>query len=75
MKPYELLNQSLNKRVIVSVRGDREYRGILDGYDMPHMNIMLRDVEEVENVGKPDEKHINHRFTIIRGENIIYISP
>ncbi|PKK81874.1 MAG: small nuclear ribonucleoprotein [Thermoplasmata archaeon HGW-Thermoplasmata-2] len=74
-RPFDVLNQSLSKRVIVAVRGDREYRGTLEGYDIPHINVILREVEEVERVGKPEEKHTNHRMVVVRGENIVYISP
>ncbi|MDD5502270.1 MAG: small nuclear ribonucleoprotein [Candidatus Thermoplasmatota archaeon] len=75
IRPFDVLNQSLGKRVIVALRGDREYRGIMDGYDIPHINLMLREVDEVTMAGKPEEKHTSHRTVIVRGENIIYISP
>lgn len=69
-KPLEALNQSLNSRVIVVLRGGREYRGTLDGYD-PHMNVILKNVEEYlegELVRKME-------LTMVRGDNIIFISP
>jgi len=69
-KPLEVLNSSLNNRVIVVLKGNREYRGTLDGYD-PHMNIILRNAEEYLEgnlLRKTD-------LTIVRGDNIIYISP
>jgi small nuclear ribonucleoprotein len=70
-KPSDLLSESLNKRIIVELKGKREYRGILDGYDHPHMNLVLRNAEEVLDgklVRKLDK-------VIIRGDNIIYLSP
>ena len=45
MKPLTVLSQAANKNVIVELKGSREYRGILDGYD-PHMNVVLRNAEE-----------------------------
>jgi len=69
-KPLEVLGSSLNNRVIVVLKGNREYRGTLEGYD-PHMNIILRNVEEYLEgnlLRKTD-------LTIVRGDNIIYISP
>lgn len=69
-KPLEVLSSSLNNRVIVVLKGNREYRGTLDGYD-PHMNIILRNAEEYLEgnlLRKAD-------LTIVRGDNIIYISP
>ncbi|MEM2943426.1 MAG: LSM domain-containing protein [Methanomassiliicoccales archaeon] len=69
-KPLTVLNQAINKPVIVELKANREYRGILDGYD-PHMNLVLRNVEELVNkevVRKLD-------IAIVRGDNVIYISP
>ena len=33
MKPLSVLTQANNKNVIVELKGKREYRGVLDGYD------------------------------------------
>ena len=68
--PLNVLNQAINSQVIVELKGNREYRGVLDGYD-PHMNLVLKNAEEL----------INHEVvrklpvTIVRGDNVIYISP
>ena len=70
-KPLEVLHRSLNSRVIVELRGNRGYRGILDGYDIPHMNLVLRNAEEIVD-GNVVEKRDK---VIVRGDNIIYISP
>ncbi|HHF59249.1 MAG TPA: small nuclear ribonucleoprotein [Thermoplasmatales archaeon] len=70
-KPLEVLHRSLNTRVIVELRGNRGYRGILDGYDVPHMNLVLRDAEEIIN----GETVAKREKVIVRGDNIIYISP
>ncbi|MFP4170048.1 MAG: LSM domain-containing protein [Methanomassiliicoccales archaeon] len=69
-KPLSVLNQAISKHVIVELKAHREYRGILEGYD-PHMNLVLRNVEEFirdESIRKMDQ-------TIVRGDNVIYISP
>jgi small nuclear ribonucleoprotein len=70
IKPLNILNQAMNSRVIVELRSNREYRGVLDGYD-PHMNLVLRNVEELEE-GKVLRKL---SIAIVRGDNVIYISP
>ena len=70
LRPLNVLNQSMNNRVIVELKAKREYRGILDGYD-PHMNLVLRSVEEVQD---GQVKRTLER-TIVRGDNVIYISP
>ncbi|HLE96532.1 MAG TPA: LSM domain-containing protein [Candidatus Thermoplasmatota archaeon] len=74
-RPLDVLNQSLNKRVIVQLRGGREYRGTLDGYDHPHMNLVVKDAEEVTRLGTPDEKTTQRALVIIRGDSIVYVSP
>jgi small nuclear ribonucleoprotein len=70
IKPLSLLNQKINSPVIVELKGGRGYRGILDGYD-PHMNLVLRNVEELHN----NELRRKLDITIVRGDNVIYISP
>lgn len=75
MRPLDVLNASLNKRVIVHLRGGREYRGTLDGYDHPHLNLVLKQVDEVLRVGTPDETTTKRELVIVRGDNIVYISP
>jgi small nuclear ribonucleoprotein len=70
-KPLKLLHASLNNRVIVELRNGIEYQGILDGYDVPHMNLILKNADEMINT----EKTTKHNTVIVRGDNIIYISP
>jgi len=69
-KPLTVLNQSINQQVIVELKSNREYRGVLDGYD-PHMNLVLKNVEELIN------KEVVRKLdvAIVRGDNVIYISP
>ncbi len=70
IKPLQALNNSLQNRVIVELRAGREFRGTLDGFDV-HMNLVLKGAEELvdgEVVNQADT-------TIVRGDNVIYISP
>jgi small nuclear ribonucleoprotein len=71
MKPLEMIHNNLDNRVIVELRGGKEYRGILEGYDHPHLNLILRNAEEIIN----GEKKRDVEKVIVRGDNIIYISP
>ncbi|MBN2733394.1 MAG: RNA-binding protein [Methanomicrobiaceae archaeon] len=69
-RPLEILDKALNQKpVIVSLKGGREIRGILQGYDI-HMNLVLENAEEeIEGV-------VSKAGTlIVRGDNVIYISP
>ena len=70
LKPLAVLGKAANNNVIVVLRGKKEFRGVLDGYDQ-YMNIVLKNAEELQE-GQPVAKH---RMAIVRGDNIIYISP
>jgi small nuclear ribonucleoprotein len=70
-KPLAILHASLNNRVMVELRGGRGYHGTLDGYDVPHMNLVLKNADEIIN----GESAMKHNMVIVRGDNIIYVSP
>ncbi|MDG6221307.1 MAG: small nuclear ribonucleoprotein [Candidatus Thermoplasmatota archaeon] len=69
-KPLTVLNDARGKNIIACLRGGREYHGLLDGYD-PHMNLVMKNTDEKLN----GEKVANHQTIIVRGDNVIYISP
>ena len=70
MKPLDVLQQSLHKRVLVEMKGGRSFRGILDAYDQ-HLNLVLSSAEEVVK----DEVTPRSGLTLVRGDSIVYISP
>ena len=70
IKPLTLLNQSINGNVMVELKGGRGYRGVLDGFD-PHMNLVLKNAEELLN----QETQRKVELAIVRGDNVIYVSP
>jgi small nuclear ribonucleoprotein len=70
IKPLSLLNQSISQNVMVELKGGRGYRGVLDGFD-PHMNLVLKNAEELLN-NEPTRKV---DLAIVRGDNVIYVSP
>lgn len=69
-KPLDVLNNSLEKPVLVRLKGAREFRGELQGYDI-HMNLVLNNVEEFK------ENEVLRRLgsVVVRGDNIVFISP
>jgi small nuclear ribonucleoprotein len=68
-KPMDMLDQSLDQLVLIKLRGGREFRGILRGYDI-HMNLILDDAEELGR-----ENGLSLETAIIRGDNVVFISP
>ena len=72
-KPLELLSKSLDMRVLIKLKGGRELRGKLRGFDQ-HMNLVLEDAEEVRpGEDGPEVKKVG--TIIVRGDNVIIISP
>ena len=76
-KPLGLLNKSLDKRVLIKLKGGRELRGKLRGFDQ-HMNLVLEAAEEVVRSRDAEEQDENIKMLgtiIVRGDNVIIISP
>jgi small nuclear ribonucleoprotein len=73
-KPLELLSKSLDMRVLIKLKGGRELRGKLRGFDQ-HMNLVLENAEEVRKNEENEEMILNVGTIIVRGDNVIIISP
>ena len=70
-RPLDLLHDALGKRVVVELKGGRAYHGILDGYDHPHLNLVLKEAEEYldgESVARLDS-------VVVRGDNVVFVLP
>ncbi len=68
-RPMDLLGRSLKSQVLVKLKGDRELRGRLRGYDQ-HLNLILDDAEDLTEQ-PPQELGT----VILRGDNVILLSP
>lgn len=66
----KMLQDSLDKTVLLRLKGNRSIRGTLKGYDV-HMNILLQDAEEISI----PEKVQKLGTIILRGDNLILLSP
>uniref|UniRef100_A0A0D6R093 Sm domain-containing protein n=1 Tax=Araucaria cunninghamii TaxID=56994 RepID=A0A0D6R093_ARACU len=82
-EPLDLIRLSLDERIYVKLRSDRELRGKLHAYDQ-HLNMILGDVEEVittveiddetyEEIVKTSRRHVPYLF--VRGDGVILVSP
>ena len=69
-RPFDFLNNALNKTVLVRLKGTKELRGKLVAFDV-HMNIVMEEGEELED-GKLVKKIGS---MLVRGDNIVFISP
>ena len=69
-RPLDAVGNSLNSPVLIKLKGEREFRGILKSFAL-HMNLVLNDAQELE------KGEIVRRLgtVLIRGDNIVYISP
>lgn len=65
----DLLSESIGKSVLVRLKGGRELRGTLKGYDY-HLNLVLENAEESRG-----SKTRQLGTIVIRGDNIVFISP
>merc|ERR1711974_137095 len=81
--PLDLIRLSLDERIFVKLRGDRELRGKLHSYDQ-HLNMVLSDVEEAvtrvaleaatgEELVTTSRRKIEMLF--VRGDGVIMVSP
>jgi small nuclear ribonucleoprotein len=66
----KVLEDSVGKSVLIKIKGGRVIRGALQGFDQ-HMNLSLENAEELLEDGKSTQLGT----LIVRGDNIIMISP
>ncbi len=69
-RPLDVLNRALGSSVLVGLKGGRELRGRLSGFDV-HVNIVLEEAEEVQS----GEASKRYGTMIIRGDSVVFISP
>lgn len=66
----KVLDESIGKVVLIKIKGNKTIRGNLRGFDQ-HMNLLLDQAEETQSDNQPT----NLGSIVVRGDNIIMISP
>ena len=66
----KVLDESINKVVLVKLKGNKTIRGNLLGFDQ-HMNLLLDQAEEILSDG--DSNSLGS--LVVRGDNVVMISP
>ena len=69
-RPFDLLNDSIGKEVLVILKDNINITGTLKAFDV-HMNVVLENAAEIEN-GEMKKKYGK---LILRGDNVVLISP
>lgn len=68
-RPFDSLNESIGNTIILRLKDGEEIRGTLKAFDV-HMNLVLEEAEEIS-----DSSTKRYGTVIVRGDNIIFISP
>ena len=66
----KVLDASINKVVLIKLKGGKTIRGNLHGFDQ-HMNLLLDQSEEIRSEGDS----LTLGTIVVRGDNVIMISP
>lgn len=77
-RPLDVLEAAVGTRVTVQLKGGETHRGTLAGYDQ-HMNLVLDPIDadvadESPETGATGIESVGDT-TIIRGDNVVSISP
>ena len=66
----KVLDESINKNVLIKLKGGKTITGLLQGFDQ-HMNLLLDQTEEIPSEG--ESKSLGS--IVVRGDNVVMISP
>ena len=82
-EPLDLVRLSLDERIYVKMRNDRELRGRLHAYDQ-HLNMILGEAEETVTRVEIDEETFEELvkqtkrtvpLIFVRGDGVILVAP
>ena len=69
-RPFDLLNDAIDKEVLVVLKGNNQVRGTLKAFDV-HMNLHLENASQLVD----GEIKTKYGKVMVRGDSVIMISP
>lgn len=76
-RPIDYLRSSINKVILIKVKRNRLFRGVLGGFD-EHLNLYLEETSQLfeyqDDEGNVREEHENLGNIVVRGDNVIFVN-
>jgi small nuclear ribonucleoprotein len=76
-RPIDYLKDSVNKIILIKVKRNRLFRGLLGGFD-EHLNLYLEGTSQIfeyqDEDGNIREEHEELGNVVIRGDNVIFVN-
>lgn len=69
-RPFDLLNEAIEKEVLVVLKGNNQVRGTLKAFDV-HMNLHLENASQIVD----GEIKTKYGKVMVRGDSVVMISP
>ncbi len=76
-RPIDYLKNSINKIILIKVKRNRLFRGVLGGFD-EHLNLFLENTSQLfefqDDEGNIKEEREELGSIVIRGDNVIFVN-
>jgi small nuclear ribonucleoprotein len=76
-RPIDYLKNSINKVILIKVKRNRLFRGVLAGFD-EHLNLYLEGTSQIfeyqDEDGNIHEEHEQIGDCVVRGDNVIFVN-
>ena len=76
-RPIDYLHSSINKVILIKVKRNRLFRGVLGGFD-EHLNLYLEGTSQIfeyqDEDGNIREEHEDLGSIVVRGDNVIFVN-
>jgi small nuclear ribonucleoprotein len=76
-RPIDYLKSSIDKIILIKVKRNRLFRGVLRGFD-EHLNLFLEGTSQIfeyqDEDGNIREEHEDLGSIVVRGDNVIFVN-